>query len=264
MAVNLTDYARADPAGVRADATLVAEVIGGKTIYTTLRSAPPLTLRATPEGVYIVGTLAGPLGGDELTLNVTAAPEAFLEIRSSAASVVLPGPGGSPSSTSFAFDVGAGATLDWQPEPLVLARASNHRGRTLISASEGAAVIWRDEVVLGRHGEESGSLLQRLRVEVDARPVLCTEVGLGPLWAGWDGPCGVGPARCVGSLLVLGRDSSRLRSVVGAIGSQTDLRAAVFDLDGGGVLVSVLSENPRAARSFLDDLATGLRTPPRA
>lgn len=263
MAVELTDHMRVDPAAVRAHATLVAELIGRETAYTTLRSSPPLTLRATPDGVYLVGTLAGPIGGDELTLDVTVAAGACLRLRSVAASVTLPGPGGSPSSTSIVLDVGTGASLDWQPEPLVLASGSDHRARTLIRASEGAAVIWREEVVLGRHGEGPGSLLQHVRVEVGAVPALCTEAGLGPRRPGWDGPCGVGRARCLGSLLVLGHDPAPLRSAFDTPGPRADLRASVLELEGGGVLVSTLSEDPRAVRCLLDGLATDLGAPPR-
>lgn len=258
MAVDLTDRERVDPAGVRAHATIVAEVVAGRTAYTTLRSSPPVALRATPEGVYLVGTLGGPLGGDELTLDATVKAGGRLELRSAAASVVLPGPSGSPSSTSVTLDLEAGASLDWRPEPLVLAHRSDHRTRTLIRADERAAVVWREEIVLGRSGEEPGSLLQHLRVEVGTRPVLCTEVGLGPRWPGWDGPCGVGGARCLGSLLVLGPDSSRLRPLPSTADLPPGLRAAVLELEGGGLMVSALGESSRAVRCLLDDLAHDL------
>ena len=63
-----------------------------------LRSDGPLALRETPRGVYLVGTAAGPLGGDDLALDIDVGPGACLVIRSAAAMLLLPGPEGGESA----------------------------------------------------------------------------------------------------------------------------------------------------------------------
>jgi hypothetical protein len=56
----------------------------GRSRVTVLRSDGPLALRETPLGVYLVGTAAGPLGGDDLALDIDVGPGACLMIRSAA------------------------------------------------------------------------------------------------------------------------------------------------------------------------------------
>ncbi|MGH9281089.1 MAG: hypothetical protein ACRD12_23765 [Acidimicrobiales bacterium] len=72
-----------------ANAAVVAEA-GPR--YTRLRSQAPLVLRPTPDGVYLVGGAAGPLGGDTVTIEVDVRPGARLTMWSAAASVARPGP----------------------------------------------------------------------------------------------------------------------------------------------------------------------------
>ena len=68
---------------MRAHAHLVVERdADGRSVVRTLRSAAPLTLlpvRGRPV-VHLVGSAAGPLGGDDLTLTVEVGPHARLTI----------------------------------------------------------------------------------------------------------------------------------------------------------------------------------------
>src|SRR3954464_10591869 len=84
---------------VRADAAIATRrAADGRTVLATLRSDPPLTLRQTgPTQVHLVSTGAGPLGGDRLRLAVDVAPGTTLDVRSVAATLVLPGPAGAQS-----------------------------------------------------------------------------------------------------------------------------------------------------------------------
>ncbi|RZU48987.1 UreD urease accessory protein [Krasilnikovia cinnamomea] len=83
---------------MRAAARIVAEADGrGGTRLSVLRGEPPLLLRRTgaaggPATVHLVGGAAGPLGGDDLRLDVEVGPGAWLEVRSVAATLALPGP----------------------------------------------------------------------------------------------------------------------------------------------------------------------------
>ncbi|MGH9280900.1 MAG: urease accessory protein UreD, partial [Acidimicrobiales bacterium] len=198
--------------------------------YTRLRSQAPLVLRPTPDGVYLVGGAAGPMGGDAVTIEVDVRPGARLTMRSAAASVALPGP--HPSVVSVRAHVAKGAMLRWQPEPTVLVTGCRHHLDAHIEVEDGGSVEWIEELLLGRHGEPSGSVVSRLHVDYAGRPLLRHELALGPEHPGWDSPAVTGGARAVGSLLVIGDRWTTC-----------DARphAAVMQLDGPGVQVVALA-----------------------
>lgn len=56
--------------GVCAHATVGAERVGERTRCTTLRSAPPISLRPTPDALYLASSGAGPIGGDDHRLDL--------------------------------------------------------------------------------------------------------------------------------------------------------------------------------------------------
>ena len=237
--------------GIEARASIVAERAGHRTRCQSLRSDPPIALRTTPDGLYVVGSAAGPIGGDAVHLDVAVGPEAALTVRSAAAAIVLPGPRGLPSSSTVKASVAAGATLRWLPEPTIAVQGCDHRATARLRLDDGAAVVWREELVLGRHGEGPGSVLLRLSADLGGRPLVRTELAVGPRWPGWDGPCGVGPARGAGAVLVVGPAAAgvTVRAPVppGAV-------AAVLDLDGPAVLVSVVAAEPGGVREVLDEV----------
>lgn len=183
-------------------AAVVAESTGGRTRCTTLRSAPPISLRDTQDGLYLVASGAGPIGGDELDLDIDVGPGAFLVVRSAGASMVLPGPHGGRSS--LRVRARAQGSLRWEPEPTILVAGCDHRTSTTIELSATACLLWREVVVLGRHREPSGSILQRLHVNREGVPLLRNELAAGPRWPGADGPAGTDGARVVTSVLVVG------------------------------------------------------------
>lgn len=184
-------------------AAVTAEVTAaGRTRCTTLRSAPPISLRETPDGLYLVGSGAGPIGGDDLGLDIDVRAGASLVVRSAAAVLALPGPSGAPSRLEVRVRVSG--SLHWIPEPTVLVAGCDHTTSTRIELLGDAHVVWRETVVLGRHAEPSGSMLQRLRVDRDGRPLLRNELPLGPRWPGAEGPTGTDGARVVSSTLVVG------------------------------------------------------------
>jgi urease accessory protein len=185
-------------------AVVASATLRGGTRCTTLRSAPPISLRETAEGLFLVASGAGPVGGDDLELDVAVGAGASLVVRSAAAQLVLPGPTGAPSTLTIRARVEG--SLVWEPEPTVLVAGCDHTTTVQLDLAEDASVEWRETVVLGRHGEASGSMLQRLVVERAGRPLLRNEVPLGPRWPGSDGPAGVHGARVVTSVLVVGGD----------------------------------------------------------
>lgn len=184
-----------------------ATTLRGGTRCTTLRSAPPISLRETAEGLFLVASGAGPVGGDDLELDVAVGAGASLVVRSAAAQLVLPGPTGAPSTLTVRARVEG--SLVWGPEPTVLVAGCDHTTTVHLDLAGGASVDWRETVVLGRHGEASGSMLQRLVVERGGRPLLRNEVALGPRWPGSEGPASTNGARVVTSTLIVGRGAPR-------------------------------------------------------
>ena len=233
---------------MRARASVVVERVGDRDRCTALRSEPPLTLRSTPDGLFLVASGAGPVGGDELAVDITVEPSASATVRSAAASLVLPGPTGAPSSMLVHARVGG--DLRWLSEPTILVRSCDHTTVARVDVAATGSVLWREEVVLGRHGEVSGSLLQRLHVDVDGRPLLRNELPVGPRWLGANGPAGLDGAGAVGSLLgVRVRRPPPLPHIERS-------RAAVADLSPTAWLLMVVAEDARVLRRVIDN-ATG-------
>ncbi|MFD5321504.1 urease accessory protein UreD [Streptomyces sp. NPDC127098] len=192
-------------AGVTAHARVTATADGSLPL---LRGEGPLALRRTRAAgpytqVTVVGAMSGPLGGDRLRLTAEAAPGAALRITSAAATVALPGRGGEPADYDVTLTVGEGGELRWLPEPLIAAAGSDLRTTTRVALAAGARLVLREQLVLGRAGEEPGRLVSRLVVRLADRPLLDQELAFGPGTPGWDGGAVLDGHRAVGQLLVV-------------------------------------------------------------
>jgi len=216
-----------------------------------------------PAQVHLVGGSAGPLGGDELRCSVDLGPGARLEVRSVAASVALPGPNGRESSLEISARIGEGAALCWSPRPLIAARGARHRTIARVELAADARLVWRDELVLGRDGEEPGSVSSRLRVVRDGKVLLDREIAMGPRHLGSLGPAGSGGHRAMGAVLIVdpeweqarsGTEPTALLPGMPRIASQDDPGAAiaVMRLSGPAVLVSAAAADEAALDAILD------------
>lgn len=215
-----------------------------------LRSDPPITLRATPDAVYLVGSAAGPVGGDMLALDVTVEAGASLCVRSAAAAIHHPSPHPAPSTFEFDIAVHAGSSLSWQPEPAVFIDGCDHRITTRISLADDATLVWREEYVLGRHHEPAGSVLSRLVVDRGTTPLIRSELQLGPQWPGAQGPAGAGDARAAGSLLVVGRPATLFDCPTDDFKG----RAAVIPLADDVTVVTVLADRSSDVSALFERL----------
>ena len=215
----------------------------GGTRLRTIRSEAPIALRRTPAAVYVVGAAGGPLGGDEVTLDVDVGPGASLALRTAAASVILPGP--LPSRLVVRARVASGGTLSWRPEPTVVARGCRHEVESRIDLAAGARLEWWEEIVLGRHDEQPGSVASRLDVEVEGEPLLRHAIALGPDHPAWSSPAVTAGERAYGSVLVV--DPDRLPSFAAVTGT-----AAVLPLDGPAVHVIALAADMITLRRLLE------------
>jgi urease accessory protein len=178
----------------------------------------------------LLGGAAGPLGGDDLHLVVRIGAGATLTIRSVAAMLAQPGPGGLPSMLRTEVEVATGATLDWETQPIISVIGSDHRSVTTVRAAADAQVRVAEAVLLGRHDEAPGRLAIRQRVEVDGGVVLDHQLVLGT--GAPTGPGAHGDVRWMQSELVLGRDAA----VEPSSSVRPDLVAGVFPLAPGASL----------------------------
>ncbi|GAA3398227.1 urease accessory protein UreD [Streptomyces roseoviridis] len=247
-------------------ATALAPAAGSLTAHARIVAAPdgslpvlesdgPLALRRTRgPGPYtrvtVVGAMSAPLGGDRLALTAEVRDGARLLVDSAAATVALPGRGGAPATYDVTLAVGAGAVLRWLPEQLVSAAGSRLRTRTTVDLAADARLVLREEQILGRHGEEPGSLLGRLTVRRAGRPLLDQELAHGPAAPdGWDGPAVLAGHRAVGQLLVVEPGFAEEPVEPRLLGEH----AVLVPLAGPAALVTAVAPDALALRRLLDE-----------
>jgi urease accessory protein len=247
---------------VTAAAEIVAETSGsGGTRLPVLRSQAPLVLRRTPEAVYLVGGAAGPIGGDSLHLRIDVRERAALRVRTAAAAVALPGLDGLESVLRVTATVGAGARLEYLPEPVVVAAGARHATDIRVTLAEGASLLLRDELILGRHGEPGGSSRTILRVDYAGRPLLRQALEVSGTDAASLGPAILAGRRAVGTLLRAGAGLDAGQAPAGTLANSavtgpsrppgTPPMFAVMRLAGPGILVTALADDAVTLRRFL-------------
>jgi urease accessory protein len=140
--------------------------------------APPLTLRQVHGEdpgrceLRLVGSAAGPLAGDDLSLFLRLRPSARAALGATGASLAQ-GRGSARAATlSFRVDLGDGAELVADPGELIVCQGSRVDVRLSLALGAGAAVRWRELIVLGRTGEPPGQATVRWDVTRRGRPVL--------------------------------------------------------------------------------------------
>ncbi|MEW2636133.1 urease accessory protein UreD [Streptomyces sp. NPDC048389] len=242
--------------GIEATARIVAEGTG----LPVLAGDGPIALRRTRSHgtglrVTMVGAMSGPLGGDRLAVDATVRDGTHLTVDSAAATIALPGHGPGPARYDIALDVGEEAELRWLPEQLIAARGSDLRTHTRVRLAAGARLLLREEQILGRYGEEPGTLTTRLTVHRAGRPLLDTELACGPgAPAGWDGPAVLAGHRAVGQLLVVDPAFDDKPPEPRLLG----LTAVITPLAGPAALVTALAQDALALRRVLDEAQEGL------
>lgn len=224
----------------------------GRTRLVELRSCPPISLRDTPDGLYVVGSAAMPLGGDALSIELIVEEGAELVVRAAAAAIALRGDA-TASRFSVHAVVAAGARLAWLPEPLVSTAGSRHEADSRVELAADASLRWREEVVRGRSGEDAGAYRGRLRVDRDGAPLLRHELRLDGDWA--DGPAVLDGARAAGTLFACGPP------VVAGPSRALGEAAALMPLARDAVLASALAADAVELRRALDAAAALLAAP---
>ncbi|MDT0429980.1 urease accessory protein UreD [Streptomyces salyersiae] len=244
---------------VQATARITAAPDGrGSTALPVLESEGPLALRRTRSAaagrarITVVGAMSAPLGGDRLAVEVRAEAGARLTVDSAAATVALPGavPDAGPASYDIRIEAGREAEVRWLPEQLVCAHRSALTMTTRAELAPTARLVLREEQVLGRHGEPTGTLTTRLTVHRAGRPLLDQQLAYGPgAPGGWDGAAVLGGHRAVGQLLVVDPAYEEEPVPSASLGPT----AVLTPLPGPGVLVTALAPDARLLRGLLDE-----------
>ncbi|MGA5302175.1 urease accessory protein UreD [Nucisporomicrobium flavum] len=232
---------------MRAAAAIVAEADGrGGTRLAVLRGESPLLVRRTgPHAVHLVGGAAGPLRGDDLRLSVDVGPGARLSVHSVAAQLALPGRPGSPASRLVVTaSVAAGGALRWSPEPLIAAAGCHHLAVTDVTVEEGGSLLWRDDLVCGRHAEEPGDVRADVTIRYAGSTLHRHELAVGPGAPAWSGAAVLGGGGAVGTLVLAGPSLPSPATLGGD--------AVLMPLAGPGMLATAVGRDIRAVRAALD------------
>jgi urease accessory protein len=187
-------------------AGLVVEVAEGR--VRRLVVDPPLSVKLrrmrtprAPVEIWLVGSAAALLEGDELSVQLDIGAGCRVVVRSVASQLAHPCPGSGWSTSCVRARVASGGSLSWAPEPVIVAAGARYRSRVDVDVAADGACTWRDEWILGRTGEDPDEIVVDgvVRIDVGGRPLVRDGVRSA---AGWRGPAVLGGARYLGALHV--------------------------------------------------------------
>jgi urease accessory protein len=247
------------PDGVRATARIRATHNGRVTSLPQLRSDGPFHLRrlrtaGNAATVGIIGAMSAPLGGDRLTLDITAEDRAELEVTTAAATLALRGPTTAAATYDVRLTVREHASLRWLPQPLISATGSNLHQTYTVELAATSRLTLREEQLLGRAAEEPGHLVSRILVHRAGRRLLDQQTAYGAPELGWDGPAVLNGHRAVGQLLIVDPRLDVQRDPVLLGKSTKDGCAVLAPLAGGpALLATAVAPTTSTLRELLDE-----------
>jgi urease accessory protein len=254
-----TEEPAGHPDGVRATARIRAAHNGRVTTLPQLRSDGPFHLRRTRSNgnavrVGIIGAMSAPLGGDRLTLDITAEDRAELEVTTAAATLALRGPTTAPATYDVRLTAGEHTSLRWLPQPLISAAGSNLHQTYTVSLAATSRLVLREEQLLGRADEKPGHLVSRLLVHRAGHPLLDQHTAYGDPEPGWDGPAVLNGHRAVGQLLLVDPQLDTPHEPVLLREGSKHGCAVLAPLAGGpALLVTAVAPTSSALRELLDE-----------
>jgi urease accessory protein len=220
------------------------------------RSSVPVVLRPTGEHrVHLVHAAGGPLGGDDLALDLTVGADCSLQLRSAAAMVVQPGRLLAAARWTVTAALAPGAVLDWQPEPTVVCDGAELHSQLKVVMQPDAGAMVREQIVLGRADQRGGRFVGELIIELAGAPLLAHTTLLDGADPALTGPAGTGGARVAGMLAVVGEG---IEGPVEGASEQPGLRWACSALDGPGWLLLALGDRATDVTRLLDEVAQRL------
>lgn len=250
-------------------AVVATEQRRGRTVLSRLRADTPLSPRPTIASghepfvqggpaarVRVSASAAGPVGGDTYVLDIHVGAGTALVIRDVSATLVLPGPHGQVSRWITRVRVEDGATCIWIPEPVIAAANCSHQHTIEADLAPTARLLYREELVLGRHGEEPGTMSAGLTVRRGGAPLVAQRLDIGPNVPGSAAPSVLGPHRGVGSIVVVDPEG-----VPGPDSATPSPTTAVMRQDAGCVQVTTVAPSAPVLRRQLDQAMALLGAP---
>jgi len=205
---------------------------------------PPLTLRQVRGEdpgrceLRLVGSAAGPLAGDDLSLSLRLLAGARATLGATGASLAQGRfDGGATLSVDASLE--EGTSLVAEPGTLVVCDGSRVDVRLSLALDPGAAVEWHELIVLGRTGEPAGQATVRWDVTRAGRPVLRQFTELDPALTGG--------RRVLACALIAGPGVAARTVVAGP-------SAVAQRVADDTVLVTVLEDDAARATRRLEDL----------
>ena len=157
---------------------------------------------ATSATVSLVATQALLLGGDHVLVTIDVGPGMLLEVLEATGTVAY-NSGGVPSSWVVVARVASGGALLWHGEPFIVADGAVVTRAVDVDIQEGGVAGLREVVVLGREGEQGGSLRMTNDVRYANSPLLREDLDLQESTER-SAPGIIGAARCLDFVSMLG------------------------------------------------------------
>ncbi len=216
----------------------------GSVVATGTLAVTPYWCRWDGSTLWIVGSAACPVGDDDITLDLRVGDGVTATVRNVAATVVYGGRGEGTRLTTRLHGA-AGATLIWQPEPVIVTARARHQATLVADVQRGGTLLADEVVVFGRSREEAGPYRSTTDLRLDGEPICLSSFDTAT--PGWSGPGGAAGATVVGTRVLIGptavAEAERPIPV--------DPATVVLQPEGGGALATTLAPDPERARAQL-------------
>lgn len=162
----------------------------------------PRLIDRHPSGakVALVSVVALLLAGDEVRIEVIVGAGVELDVVETSGAIAYDMDGGS-ARWDVDLTLEEDATLTWLGLPFVVSTGASVARSTRAQVADGARLVLRETIVLGRSGEDGGNLHQNTSVYTGTHPILVESLDLGLARARFAGLAG---RRCLDSLTVIG------------------------------------------------------------
>jgi urease accessory protein len=234
-----------------------------------LRMTVPMYLDAGDRGmafVYVQNPTGGVYAGDRLHTSVVAEAGARVHVTTQSATKVCRMDGGE-ALQEMRFDVGAGAYVEYMPDPVIPQAGARLVQETVVELGDGGAFVTAETLGPGRRarGERFAyeRILLRLEARRDGRELCVDTMELMPSRRAPDARGILGSRDYLVSLVVVcpERDTARLAALLDAgLAERPGLLGAADELpNGSGAIVRILAPSATAAREALRAAWTTVR-----